>query len=378
MQIFLVIFRKEWYTIPVYYLQALRCREAGQNPENEAARKEVGMERFYVPEGYASALSVKETQGAIKHVKDHFERQLAKQLNLTRVSAPLFVKPETGLNDNLNGVERPVSFGIKEQGDAQVEIVHSLAKWKRMALKKYGFSYGEGLYTDMNAIRRDEDTDNIHSIFVDQWDWEKVILQDERNVETLKKTVRSVYAALRETEHYMADKYEYINEFLPEEISFVTTQELENMYPQDTPKERENKIARLKGAVFIMQIGGKLASGERHDGRAPDYDDWKLNGDIIVYYPVLDMALELSSMGIRVDENSLAEQLRLAGCEERAELPFQKSVLNRELPYTVGGGIGQSRICMFFLRKVHIGEVQSSIWPDEVKEEAEKKGVMLL
>lgn len=336
------------------------------------------MDRFYIPEGYSSALSIKETQGAIKHVKDHFERQLAKQLNLTRVSAPLFVKPETGLNDNLNGVERPVTFGIKEQNDAVVEIVHSLAKWKRMALKQYGFAYGEGLYTDMNAIRRDEDTDNLHSIFVDQWDWEKILLQDERNVETLKKTVRSVYSALKETEHYIADKYDYITEILPEEISFVTTQELETMFPNDTPKERENKIVRLKGAVFLMQIGGKLASGEPHDGRAPDYDDWQLNGDILVYYPVLDIALELSSMGIRVDENSLATQLKLAGCEERAELPFQKAILNRELPYTVGGGIGQSRICMFFLRKAHIGEVQSSIWPDEVRAEAEKKGIALL
>ncbi len=336
------------------------------------------MERFYVPEGYHSALSIKETQGAIKHVKDYFERQLAKQLNLTRVSAPLFVKPESGLNDNLNGVERPVSFGIKEQNDAVVEIVHSLAKWKRMALKKYGFAYGEGLYTDMNAIRRDEDTDNIHSIFVDQWDWEKVILHDERNIENLKSIVRSVYAALRETEHYIADKYDYIEEILPEEITFVTTQELENMYPNDTAKERENKITRLKKAVFIMQIGDKLASGERHDGRAPDYDDWQLNGDIMVYYPVLDMALELSSMGIRVDEASLAEQLKKANCEDRAELAFQKAVLNKELPYTVGGGIGQSRICMFFLRKAHIGEVQASIWPDDVREEAEKKGVMLL
>lgn len=363
-----------------HVLQTCKAHAAGTGPifENEAARKEVVMERFYVPEGYQSVLSVKETQGAIKHVKDYFERQLAKQLNLTRVSAPLFVKPESGLNDNLNGVERPVSFGIKEQGDAVVEIVHSLAKWKRMALKKYGFTYGEGLYTDMNAIRRDEDTDNIHSIFVDQWDWEKVILHDERNVETLKKTVRSVYAALRETEHYIADKYEYIKEFLPEEISFITTQELENLYPNDTAKERENKIARLKGAVFIMQIGDKLASGERHDGRAPDYDDWQLNGDILVYYPVLDMALELSSMGIRVDEVSLAEQLKKANCEERAELAFQKAVLNRELPYTVGGGIGQSRICMFFLRKAHIGEVQASIWPDEVRAEAEQKGVVLL
>ncbi len=336
------------------------------------------MERFRIPENYRSELGVKETQGAIKHLKDYFERQLSKQLNLTRVSAPLFVKPETGLNDNLNGVERPVKFGIKEQGDAEVEIVHSLAKWKRMALKKYGFSYGEGLYTDMNAIRRDEDTDNIHSIFVDQWDWEKIILQDERNIENLKMIVRKVYSALRETEHYIANKYDYIKEILPKEISFVTTQELENMYPNDTPKERENKIAKLKGAVFIMQIGDKLASGEKHDGRAPDYDDWKLNGDIIVYYPVLDMGLELSSMGIRVDEISLAEQLKKAGCEERAELDFQKAILEKRLPYTVGGGIGQSRICMFFLRKAHIGEVQSSIWTDDTVRIAEENNIMLL
>lgn len=336
------------------------------------------MERFLIPEGYHSALSIKETQGAIKHVKDHFERQLAKQLNLTRVSAPLFVKPETGLNDNLNGVERPVAFGIKEQNDSIVEIVHSLAKWKRMALAKYGFSYGEGLYTDMNAIRRDEDTDNIHSIFVDQWDWEKVMHHEERNVDTLKRIVRSVYSALKETEHYIADKYDYIEEILPKEIFFITSQELEDMYPDKTAKERENLITRLKGAVFIMQIGDKLASGQRHDGRAPDYDDWQLNGDILVYYPVLDIALELSSMGIRVDEVSLASQLKKAGCEDRANLPFQKAILNKELPYTVGGGIGQSRICMFFLRKAHIGEVQSSVWPDDVLAMAKEKSVDLL
>ncbi|MBO5199013.1 MAG: aspartate--ammonia ligase [Lachnospiraceae bacterium] len=336
------------------------------------------MEHLVIPESYHSELSIKQTQGAIKQVKDHFERQLARQLNLTRVSAPLFVRPESGLNDNLNGVERPVKFGIKEQNEAEVEIVHSLAKWKRMALKQYGFAYGEGLYTDMNAIRRDEDTDNIHSIFVDQWDWEKIILKDERNEETLKSVVRSVYQALKDTEHYIADKYEYIHEILPEQISFVTTQELENMYPNATPKEREYKIAKLKGAVFIMQIGGALASGERHDGRAPDYDDWNLNGDIIVYYPVLDIALELSSMGIRVDEDSLVKQLAIAGCMERSELPFQKALIQKELPYTVGGGIGQSRICMFFLRKAHIGEVQSSIWPEDVVKEAQAKGLILL
>ncbi len=336
------------------------------------------MLELLLPKDYHSHLDVKATQGAIKHVKDYFERQLAKQLNLTRVSAPLFVRPESGLNDNLNGVERPVAFGVKEQDEAIVEIVHSLAKWKRMALKKYGFSYGEGLYTDMNAIRRDEETDNIHSIFVDQWDWEKIILHDERNIDSLKMVVRRVYQALRDTEHYIADKYDYIKQILPEEISFVTTQELENMYPNDTPKDREYKIAKIKGAVFIMQIGGKMASGERHDGRAPDYDDWNLNGDIIVYYPVLDIALELSSMGIRVDENSLATQLKLAGCEERAQLPFQKAILNRELPYTVGGGIGQSRICMFFLRKAHIGEVQSSIWKEEDIKALEEKRITLL
>lgn len=341
-------------------------------------RKGVWMENLIIPENYSSALDVKETQRAIKHVKDHFERQLAKQLNLTRVSAPLFVRPETGLNDNLNGVERPVSFDIKDQEHCVVEIVHSLAKWKRFALKEYGFSYGEGLYTDMNAIRRDEDTDNIHSIFVDQWDWEKVILHDERNIETLKATVRSVYQALKDTEHYIADRYDYIEEILPEEIAFVTTQELENMYPNDTPKDRELKIAKIKGAVFIMQIGGTLASGEKHDGRAPDYDDWQLNGDIIVYYPVLDIGLELSSMGIRVDENSLLKQLELTNCMDRAALPFQKTVLNKELPYTIGGGIGQSRICMFFLRKAHIGEVQSSIWPEETKKQAKEAGMAIL
>jgi len=334
--------------------------------------------RLNLPEGYESALNLKDTQIAIKQVKDYFERQLSKQLNLTRVSAPLFVRPETGLNDNLNGYERPVKFGIREQNDSEAEIVHSLAKWKRMALKKYGFSYGEGLYTDMNAIRRDEDTDNIHSIFVDQWDWEKVIKKDERNTDTLKLVVRRVYQALKDTEHYIADKYEYIKEILPEDIFFITSQELEDMYPGLTPKEREYEIVKLKGAVFVMQIGGKLVSGIPHDGRAPDYDDWSLNGDILVYFPVLDIALELSSMGIRVDEDSLQKQLELAGCPERAELPFQKALINCELPYTIGGGIGQSRICMFFLRKAHIGEVQSSIWPDDVCADAEKAGILLL
>lgn len=336
------------------------------------------MEHLIVPNAYQSPLDIRQTEIAIKQVKDFFQQELAKQLNLTRVSAPLFVKPESGLNDNLNGIERPVSFGIKEQNDAQAEIVHSLAKWKRFALKRYDFKQGEGLYTDMNAIRRDEDTDNIHSIFVDQWDWEKIIEKEERNEETLKETVKKVYRTLKNTEHFVAEKYNYVKEILPEEITFVTSQELEDAYPDCTPKEREYKIAKLKGAVFLMQIGGELKSGEKHDGRAPDYDDWKLNGDIIVYYPVLDIGLELSSMGIRVDEEALKRQLKISGCMERAKFPFQKALLNGELPYTVGGGIGQSRICMFFLRKAHIGEVQSSIWPDEISEYANEQGIHLL
>ncbi len=336
------------------------------------------MGTIYIPEGYRSPQSIKETEIAIKEVKDYFERALSDALNLTRVSAPLFVKPESGLNDNLNGVERPVSFGIKEQNDAEVEIVHSLAKWKRLALKEYSFEKGEGLYTDMTAIRRDEETDNIHSIYVDQWDWEKIIDKDERNLETLKETVFRIYMAIKQTEYYMCGKYHFMDPFLPNEIAFITTQELEDMYPDKTAKERENLIAKEKGAVFLCQIGGVLNSGERHDGRAPDYDDWQLNGDILVYYPVLDMALELSSMGIRVDEEALERQLKISGCEDRGEFPFQKAVLNGELPYTIGGGIGQSRICMFFLQRAHIGEVQSSIWPDEIHKKAKEHGVNIL
>lgn len=336
------------------------------------------MEHLIIPNGYHSQLNLHDTQIAIKTVKDFFQNLLAQRLNLLRVSAPLFVEPASGLNDNLNGVERPVVFGIREQNDAEAEIVHSLAKWKRYALKKYGFSDGEGLYTDMNAIRRDEITDNIHSIFVDQWDWEKIIGKEDRSLETLKATVRQVYSVLRKTEKYMSIQYDYIQEILPKEIFFITTQELEDMFPDNTPKEREYYIAKAKGAVCIMKIGDLLESGQRHDGRAPDYDDWNLNADIVVYYPVLDIALELSSMGIRVDEDSLAEQLKKAGCEERANLPFQKAILNKELPYTIGGGIGQSRICMFFLRKAHIGEVQSSIWPPEITKEAEQNGIQLL
>ena len=336
------------------------------------------MSSIFIPDGYHSELDLKETQLAIKKVKDYFQNQLAAELNLQRVSAPLFVDPESGLNDNLNGVERPVSFGIKEQNERKAEIVQSLAKWKRYALGRYGFQPGQGLYTDMNAIRRDEDTDNIHSIYVDQWDWERVITKEERNRETLHRIVKNVYEALHVTEKYVENKFEYVHCILPEQITFVTSQELEDMYPDDSPKDREYKFARIHGAIFIEQIGGRLKSGEKHDGRAPDYDDWSLNGDIIVYYPVTDIALELSSMGIRVDEDSLKLQLKEAGCEERAELPFQKAILEKKLPYTIGGGIGQSRICMFFLRKAHIGEVQVSLWPEKDLKYAADHGVTLL
>ena len=336
------------------------------------------MENLIIPQNYVSALNLHDTQVGIKTVKDFFQNTLSENLNLLRVTAPLFVAPESGLNDNLNGVERPVAFDIRNENEREAEIVHSLAKWKRYALKKYGFKVGEGLYTDMNAIRRDEIPDNIHSVFVDQWDWEKVISKEDRNIEFLKETVRTIYKVLRKTEKYMSIQYDYIEEILPHDIFFITSQELEDMYPGKTAKEREYLITKEKGAVFIMQIGDLLASGEKHDGRAPDYDDWALNGDILVYYPVLDIALELSSMGIRVDEDSLKTQLEKAGCTERAELPFQKAILDKELPYTIGGGIGQSRLCLFFLRKAHIGEVQCSLWPEAEAEEARKNGIQLL
>ncbi len=336
------------------------------------------MKNLVIPENYHSSLNLHDTQIAIKTVKDFFQNQLSKHLNLERVSAPLFVDPLSGLNDNLNGVERPVAFDIKEQNGRQAEVVQSLAKWKRYALQKYGFTLGEGIYTDMNAIRRDEDTDNIHSIFVDQWDWERIISREDRHPDTLKEIVRKVYKCLKNTEKYMAIQYEYIEELLPDDIFFITTEELAEIFPDNTPKEREYYITKAKGAVCIMKIGDKLENGKPHDGRAPDYDDWTLNGDILVYYPVLDIALELSSMGIRVDKEALLSQLEKAGCMERAELPYQKAVLNEELPFTIGGGIGQSRICMFFLRKAHIGEVQSSLWPEDIVEICNKKGVQLL
>ncbi len=334
------------------------------------------MSNVMIPEGYQSFLSLRQTQYAIKKVKDFFERDLTAQLNLIRVSAPLFVDPEIGLNDNLNGVERPVQFDLFS--GKTLEIVHSLAKWKRFALKTYGFEAGEGLYTDMNAIRRDEDTDNIHSMFVDQWDWEKIITPEQRNLEYLKEVVECIYQTLRHTENYIVNEYSFIGKLLPERITYVTSQELEDRWPEKTAKEREYAAAKEYGAIFLMQIGGKLKSGKIHDGRAPDYDDWSLNGDIIVYYPILDIALELSSMGIRVDEETLRRQLKERGCEDRQNLPFHKALLNGELPYTIGGGIGQSRMCMFFLRKAHIGEVQSSHWSEEEVRLCEKNGVHLL
>ncbi|HPT79157.1 MAG TPA: aspartate--ammonia ligase [Candidatus Atribacteria bacterium] len=335
-------------------------------------------ERLIVPVDYKSVLGIRDTEKAIKLIKDYFEDRLAAALNLTRVSAPLFVFRHTGLNDDLNGFERPVSFDAKGINGERIEIVHSLAKWKRMALHRYGFRHGEGLYTDMNAIRRDEDLDNLHSIYVDQWDWEKIIEKEERTVATLKQIVRSIFQVFKDCEDLVVRTYPELTRQLPDEISFITTQELEDMYPELTPKQREDAIAKEKKAVFVMKIGGLLRSGTRHDGRAPDYDDWELNGDIIFWYPVLNCAFEVSSMGIRVDEDSLAKQLVLAGCEERSNLPFHREVLRGKLPYTVGGGIGQSRICMYFLHKAHIGEVQASVWPEDMVKACCRSGIMLL
>ena len=334
------------------------------------------MHHLQLPKQYAPILSLRQTEEAIKKVKDFFERELANQLNLTRVSAPVFVDSHSGLNDDLNGVERPVSFDLLS--GEQLEIVHSLAKWKRAALRTYGFSVGEGLYTDMNAIRRDEDLDNIHSMYVDQWDWEKIITREDRTQETLHDLVRAIYAALLRTEEYIMGEYSFLDKLLPPEITFMTTQELEDAYPDLTAKEREYRAAKEHGAVFLEGIGGNLKSGKPHDGRAPDYDDWTLNGDILVYYPVLDIALELSSMGIRVDEEAMRRQLALRGCTERAELPFHRALLAGELPYTAGGGIGQSRLCMFFLRKAHIGEVQASYWPPEMIDACREHQIFLL
>lgn len=330
-----------------------------------------------IPKDYEVKETLIETEIHIKKIKDFFERTLSEKLDLIRVSAPLFVGASTGLNDNLNGVERPVNFDLKATGE-EVEIVHSLAKWKRLSLYRYGFEPGHGLYTDMNAIRRDEDLDNIHSIYVDQWDWEKIILKEERTEEKLKEIVRSIYSVFKETENFVANELKCIEKELPNEIFIITSQELEDKYPNLSPKDRENAICKEHGAVFIMKIGDVLASGEKHDGRAPDYDDWKLNGDILFWYPILDRAVELSSMGIRVDKEALEYQLKKTGCEERKSLEFHRLLLEGKLPYTVGGGIGQSRICMYFLRKAHIGEVQASVWDEKNHRICEENGIRLL
>ncbi len=336
------------------------------------------MSKLILPEGYEPYIYGMESQRAIKKIKDFFQQELAYGLSLRRVSAPLFVTPESGLNDDLNGVERIVEFTLKDMDEARAQVVQSLAKWKRMALGKYGIKPGHGIYTDMNAIRRDEELDNLHSVYVDQWDWEKVITKEQRNEDYLREVVGKLYIAIKNLGDFVNRHYPEIKTELPNEIFFITTQELEDMYPDKTPKEREDAITEEKRAVFIMKIGGLLKSGTKHDGRAPDYDDWELNGDIILWNDILDQAFEISSMGIRVDEESMARQLKLAGAEERAQLPFHKAILNGELPYSVGGGIGQSRLCMYFLRKAHIGEVQASVWPDDMIKECEANDIYLL
>ena len=331
-----------------------------------------------IPKDYDPKLSVKETQQAIRYIRETFQDEFGKQLNLSRLSAPMFVEKKTGLNDNLNGVEKPVSFTMQDMGDEQIEIVHSLAKWKRVALKRYGFDMHEGLYTNMNAIRKDEDLDNYHSAYVDQCDWEKVIGKEERTVETLKATVRQIFKVIKHMEHEVWYKFPQAVHHLPDEIHFMTTQELEDMYPDMTPRERENAICKKLGCVFLMQIGWKLDSGERHDGRAPDYDDWKLNGDILFWYEPLDQAIEISSMGIRVDAESMKKQLKDADAEDRLSLPYHQMILNEEVPYTIGGGIGQSRLCMLLLGKAHVGEVQAALWPQAMIDQCAEHNIHLL
>jgi aspartate--ammonia ligase len=335
------------------------------------------MKRLFLKEDYKPLMTVKETEKAIKFVRDSFEKNLCKKLNLTRVSAPLFVFPSTGLNDNLNGYERRVSFDVKNISE-EVEVVQSLAKWKRNALGKYGFLPGEGLYTNMNAIRRDEDLDTMHSCYVDQWDWEKVITKEDRTRGYLKKTVKQIYTVLKALAKRVEKEYPQIKHDLPEDIYFITTKELEAMYPDKTPNEREYEICKEKKAVFLMQIGSKLKSGMPHDGRASDYDDWKLNGDILLYYDVLDIAFEVSSMGIRVDADSLYKQMKEKNELDKINDKYHQDVLNDKLPLTIGGGIGQSRLCMFMLKKAHIGEVQASIWPEEDIKALEKCNIHLL
>lgn len=333
---------------------------------------------FIIPKNYSTPLDIRETERAIKTVKDTFENNLKNALNLERVSAPLFVSRDSGLNDNLNGTERPVSFDMLDIKGEEFEIVHSLAKWKRMALYRYGFEAGSGLYTDMNAIRRDEELDNLHSAYVDQWDWERVITREERTTEFLHDIVRRIISAVKKTELIAASEFPVLTPYIEENVFFITSQQLEDRYPNLTSKEREHAIAREKKTVFIEKIGGKLKSGNRHDGRAPDYDDWELNGDILIYNPILDRSCEISSMGIRVDSESLSRQLEISGCNNRRELPFHKMLLSDTLPLTIGGGIGQSRLCMLILQKAHVGEVQAAAWNESMIKECADNNIILL
>lgn len=344
------------------------------------------MSKLVIPQGYRAPLSTYEMQRAIEFIKSNFQVNLGNALNLRRVSAPLFVEENSGLNDNLNGYERPVGFDIPDVG-VNAQVVHSLAKWKRLALKRYEFNPGKGLFTDMNAIRRDEEVDNLHSVYVDQWDWEKVITREQRTVSFLKQTVRRIYEAIKVTENRLYVEFPQIVPMLPEEIRFIHAQRLLDLYPDKTPKERENEIVRRYGAVFVMGIGAPLSDGRPHDGRAADYDDWStpgedgypgLNGDILLWNPLLESAFEVSSMGIRVDERSLARQLDLRGERDKESLYFHRKLLAGELPCTIGGGIGQSRLCMFLLRKAHIGEIQSSIWPESMRRECSEAGIELV
>ena len=335
------------------------------------------MKNMVYPEGYRSALSQRDTQRAIKIIKDTFQQALSQALNLDRVTAPVMVTKDSGINDDLNGVERKVHFTMKEI-DGVAEVVQSLAKWKRMALYRYGYAPGEGIYTDMNAIRRDDDCDNLHSLFVDQWDWEKVIRREDRTTDYLKETVKKIVAALVATNEAVKAKYPVLSCEINPDVTFITTQELEDLYPDSSPKERENRIVKEHGTVFLMQIGDVLKGGAKHDGRAPDYDDWSLNGDILIWNEVLGCAFEISSMGIRVDAESLKEQLKKAGAQERERFPYHQGILTGTLPLTIGGGLGQSRICMLLLQKAHIGEVQVSIWPEDMRETCAEHNIILL
>ncbi|SNT45048.1 aspartate-ammonia ligase [Bacillus sp. OK838] len=336
------------------------------------------MPKLSMPNKYKSILDIMHTDIAINEIKGHFEEGLSNALNLIKVSAPTILNEANGINDNLNGVERILTFDALDIKNKQIEVVQSLAKWKRITLSRYGLTFDEGIYTNMNAIRRDEKLDNLRSLFVDQWDWEKVIAKEQRNLNTLKSEVKKIYKAIKATELHMFEFHPMLRPVLPNEIHFITTQELEDLYPNLTPTERENVVAKKYGAIFIMKIGKKLQSGEKHDGRSPDYDDWELNGDIVLWNPLLECAFEVSSMGIRVDEDSLLKQLRLSKNEDRTTLEYHKSVLEGKLPHSIGGGIGQSRLCMFLLKKAHIGEVQVSVWNDQILKECKERNIILL